>query len=304
MDLVEGEGGSGRSGRLQEGQPARYGRRPEAWPADRVQLCAQALILRDNGYRATRRSPTTMRPASASGCHRRRLVAETLRAVADARALAHAGSDSRRRLSIAPNARAARWWASACPTRPRSTNRCPTQRRPQLSLFDDGAGELASAAAPTATNRFAAWSRRATISVRLYVTGHGLIVGKTGEVLQIRERKKPVQEVRIGEISQVNVFGNVQFTAAARPGTVLGEKPIAHFSYGGWFYGLTQGLGLKNVFLRKRQFAWPRSRSSASAWRASSSRQRSATSGRCCAETISSRRRSRWRSSSATRKPR
>jgi CRISPR-associated protein Cas1 len=58
----------------------------------------------------------------------------------------------------------------------------------------------------------------------------------------------------VGEISQVNVFGNVQFTAAAVQGLCWAEKPIAHFSYGGWFYGLTQGLGLKNVFLRKQQF--------------------------------------------------
>jgi CRISPR-associated protein Cas1 len=34
-----------------------------------------------------------------------------------------------------------------------------------------------------------------------------------------------------------------------------GEKPVAHFSYGGWFYGLIHGLGLKNVFLRRKQFA-------------------------------------------------
>jgi CRISPR-associated protein Cas1 len=32
------------------------------------------------------------------------------------------------------------------------------------------------------------------------------------------------------------------------------ERPIAYFSIGGWFNGLTQGLGLKNVFLRQAQF--------------------------------------------------
>jgi CRISPR-associated protein Cas1 len=32
------------------------------------------------------------------------------------------------------------------------------------------------------------------------------------------------------------------------------EKPIAYFSSGGWFYGLSQGLGLRNVFLRAEQF--------------------------------------------------
>ena len=29
---------------------------------------------------------------------------------------------------------------------------------------------------------------------------------------------------------------------------------MAHFSHGGWFYGMTQGLGLKSVFLRRDQF--------------------------------------------------
>jgi CRISPR associated protein, Cas1 family len=66
----------------------------------------------------------------------------------------------------------------------------------------------------------------------LYVTGHGLSLGKSGEVLQIRERNKPLQEVRIGKVSQVNVFGNVQSTAAAIQGLCGTEKPISHFSYG------------------------------------------------------------------------
>jgi CRISPR-associated protein Cas1 len=88
----------------------------------------------------------------------------------------------------------------------------------------------------------------------LYVTGHGLVVGKRGEVLQIKERTKAVQDVRVNAVSQVNAYGNVQFTAAALQGLCWAERPIAHFSYGGWFYGLTQGLGLKNVFLRRDQF--------------------------------------------------
>ena len=125
---------------------------------------------------------------------------------------------------------------------------------PQLSLFDEGPDDRSSAA------REGDEPLRRLVPARddlrpLYVTGHGLSIGKSGAVLQIRERNKPIQEVRIGEVSQVNVFGNVQFTAAALQGLCGAEKPISHFSYGGWFYGLTHGLGLKNVFLRKRQFA-------------------------------------------------
>lgn len=63
-----------------------------------------------------------------------------------------------------------------------------------------------------------------------------------------------MQEARINEISQVNVFGNVEVTASAIEALCFAETPIAYFSFGGWFYGLTQGLGLKNVFLRRGQF--------------------------------------------------
>ena len=88
----------------------------------------------------------------------------------------------------------------------------------------------------------------------LYVTGYGMTVGKSGEVLQVREKKQLVQEARLHETSAVNVFGNVHLTASAIEALCLADKPIVHFSFGGWFYGLTQGLGLKNVFLRRDQF--------------------------------------------------
>jgi hypothetical protein len=48
-----------------------------------------------------------------------------------------------------------------------------------------------------------------------YVTANGLIIGKSGSLLQIKERQQQVQEVPIAEISQVNVFGHVQFNATA-----------------------------------------------------------------------------------------
>ena len=88
----------------------------------------------------------------------------------------------------------------------------------------------------------------------LYMTGYNFQVGKSNDVLQVREKRELVQEVRIREISQVSVFGNVSLTAGAIQALCEAERPVAHFSFGGWFYGLTQGLGLKNVFLRQEQF--------------------------------------------------
>ncbi len=253
MDLIEGEAGTVVPVDYKKGSPRDTDEGPEAWPADRAQLCAQALILRDNGYNcgeavayyhATRQRVRV--PIDEA------LVGETLQAVEEARTLALSGKIPAP-LIDSPKCPRCSLVGICLPDETVLYESIPESfADPQLSLFDGGVRLVSS-------SRNSDEPVRRLIPARddlrpLYVTGHGLIVGKTGEVLQIRERKKPVQEVRVGEISQVNVFGNVQFTAAALQGLCWAEKPVAHFSYGGWFYGLTQGLGLKNVFLRKRQF--------------------------------------------------
>ncbi len=51
MDLVEGDGAAVVPVDYKKGRPHETEGGPQAWPADRVQMAAQALILRDNGYR-------------------------------------------------------------------------------------------------------------------------------------------------------------------------------------------------------------------------------------------------------------
>jgi hypothetical protein len=69
----------------------------------------------------------------------------------------------------------------------------------------------------------------------LYITGHGLTVGKSGEVLQIKERGKLVHEARVNEISQVNLFGNVTLTSSALQGLIL-----AQIRTSAWVYSLSR----------------------------------------------------------------
>src|SRR5262249_24424218 len=45
-----------------------------------------------------------------------------------------------------------------------------------------------------------------------YLNTQGLRVGKSGEVLQVREKDELKQELRIGEICQLSLMGNVQLT--------------------------------------------------------------------------------------------
>ncbi len=254
MDLVEGEGGAVVPVDYKKGYPREGEEGPQAWPADRIQLCAQALILQDNGYRcdeaiayyhATRQRVRVTIDDT--------LVAETLDAAERAIALALSGRMPKP-LVDSPKCPRCSLVGICLPDETvlleSLSAPAPT---PQLSLFDDY--EPADST-PTQGNDTIRRLVPARDDLRpLYVTGHGLTIGKSGEVLQIKDRQKSVQEVRIGEISQVNVFGNVQFSAAAIRGLCWAEKPVAHFSFGGWFYALTLGLSLKNVFLRKRQFA-------------------------------------------------
>ena len=253
IDLVEGDGAGVVPVDYKKGRPHQTEDGPQAWPADRVQMAAQALILRDNGYRceeavlyydATRQRVRV--PIDDA------LVAEVRAALDAARALAESGAippplvDSPKcpRCSLVgiclPDETAL--WGEAPPEEP----------DPQLSLFDPASESKAAEPGAERVRRLVP----ARDDLRpLYVAGHGLVIGKSGDVLRIRNRDKSVQEVRIGEISQVNLFGNAHLTASAIEGLCRAEKPVAHFSYGGWFYGLTHGLGLKNVFLRRRQFA-------------------------------------------------
>jgi CRISPR-associated protein Cas1 len=258
IDLVEGAGRSVVPVDYKKGAPRAGDDGPVAWPADRVQVGVQALILRDNGYDCQEAvlyySATRQRvrvPLDAA------LIAETTAAIAAARATAAAGC------LPAPLVDSPK-----CPRCSLVTICLPdeTHAAGALPVEDEEAGQLSLfAPTPAAVPALSAGEVRRLVPARddlrpLYLTGHGLTVGKSGDVLQIREAgrgrapARPLQEVRVNEISQVNAFGNVQLTAAAVQGLCNAEKPIAHFSYGGWFYGLTQGLGLRNVFLRRAQF--------------------------------------------------
>jgi CRISP-associated protein Cas1 len=88
----------------------------------------------------------------------------------------------------------------------------------------------------------------------LYLSTQGLYVGKSGNVLKVKEKDKVVQEVRIGETCQVNLFGNIQLSTQAIQSLCENEVPVAYFSISGWFYGVTHGLGVRNIYLRRDQF--------------------------------------------------
>lgn len=90
----------------------------------------------------------------------------------------------------------------------------------------------------------------------VYVQGaYGLSVGLKGDCLEIREKGKAVSSAKIFETSQMSLFGNVQISAQAIRELASREIPVVHLSYGGWLNAVTTAAPHKNIELRRAQFA-------------------------------------------------
>ncbi|MGI6683600.1 MAG: CRISPR-associated endonuclease Cas4g/Cas1g [Myxococcota bacterium] len=88
----------------------------------------------------------------------------------------------------------------------------------------------------------------------VYIQDQGAYVGKSEGLLKIKVNGEQVSEVAVNRISQVVLFGNVQITTQAVRELCSAGVPICYMSYGGWFYGFTAGFGSRNITIRKAQF--------------------------------------------------
>jgi CRISPR-associated protein Cas1 len=249
MDLVEAEGGRATPVDYKHGRPREGPDGLELWPADKAQLAVQGMVLRDNGYQCDegivyyRKTGQRVRVALDEA-----LVAETEALIAQAWAGGGAGRDSGAAGGFAEVSGAVRWWASACRTKRWPDARGTEEEPRQMGLFGDPPRKPVKRAV------------RALMTPRselrpLYLNTQGVRVGKSGAVLQVKDKdQKLVQEVRIGEICQVSLMGNVQISTQAVQSLCEAGVPVCYFSMGGWFYGITTGLNEKNVFLRRSQF--------------------------------------------------
>jgi CRISPR-associated protein Cas1 len=251
IDLVELAEGVVTPVDYKHGRPRESGEGLELWPADRAQLAIQGLVLRENGYRceegvayyAKTRQRVRVRFDP-------ELMEETERTIAEAWTLARTGPipppliDSPKcpgcslvGICLPDETNSLRWNAAA-------------STAVQLGLFEGGepvvrkpaGGEVRQLVTPRGEQR------------ALYLNSQGFRVGKSGEVLQVKDKEQVKQEVRIGEICQVNLMGNVQISTQAVQTLCDLEVPICYFSQGGWFYGITTGLNVRNIFLRRTQF--------------------------------------------------
>ena len=93
--------------------------------------------------------------------------------------------------------------------------------------------------------------------VPVYVVGQGKTVRKRGERLEVWSYEDgKMSEARIREISKVCLYGGAEITTPAMVELMQRNVPVLHFSHGGWFLGICQGMSHKNVLLRIKQFSW------------------------------------------------
>ena len=251
MDLIEVSGGEATPVDYKHGRPRETESGLELWPSDRIQLAVQGLVLRDNGYRTSEGlvyyAKTKQRVRVAFD---NKLMEETLGIIAQARATA-AGGRIPPPLEDSPKCPGCSL-AGIC--LPDETAALFTQQEDeasfQLPLFAPPVP--AAAAQPAAAVRRLVTPRDELKP--LYLNTQGVRVGKTGGVLRVKNKDTTIQDVRIGEICQVNLMGNIQLSTQAIQVLCGAGVPISYFSMGGWFYGVTTGMNTKNVFLRQRQF--------------------------------------------------
>lgn len=88
----------------------------------------------------------------------------------------------------------------------------------------------------------------------LYVQEQGATVGKSKGTLVVRKRDELLAKARLKDTSQLALCGNVSVTAQTVHLLCEAGIPIVHLSRGNWFYGITQGITLRNAYDRASQF--------------------------------------------------
>ena len=226
MDVIEGEDG------VVTPIDFKKGKRPHveggAYEPERVQLCVQALVLEDNGYRvgegflwfagSRERVPVVFDEDLRA---RTREAASGLRLAAAARRVPPPLDNSRK--------------CARC-------SLLPICLPDEVNLFRSGG---APRTPPPAADS----------ALPLYVQQPGARVGKKGDLLVISIENEPDREVPVGEESELVLAGPVSLSTPALHALVKEEIPIAWMSSGFWFIATTGARGPRSAHAREGQYA-------------------------------------------------
>lgn len=225
VDRVEQAGGTVAPVDTKRGRPGPDG---GPWPADRIQVLAQASLLRDAGYRV------------------------------DEGVIYHAATNQRVTVEVTPSA------LEEVQHTVRAARDVADQLEPPLPLVDSPKCprcSLNGLCLPDEVNALLERSERPPRRIvprdpdrrPVYVTEQGTYVRIKGGRLQVRREDETLADARLIDVSQLCVFGHVQVTTEALTRLWAAGVPTLWFSYGGWLRGWAQGEPSRYVELRRRQ---------------------------------------------------
>lgn len=231
LDLVELDGGEALPVDTKRGHPPDNPWR--CYEPERVQLMAQALLLREHGFACARGM------LYFAGARRRVLVelspeleARTVYLLREAQALAKR-RDPPPPLSDSPKCVGCSLAGLCLPD--------------EINYLD---GRTANA--PGDLRRL--YPARDD-ALPLYVQEQGARVGKEGECVVVVRRDEKLGRYPLKDVAQLVLCGNIGVSAQALHLLCESGVPVVHLSMGGWFYGITHGHGLRNAYDRAAQFA-------------------------------------------------
>lgn len=212
------------------------------WPADRIQLTLQALLLRSQGYQVER---------MAAWYHgaRKRVVAdltpdmeqEALATVAQARSCA-ASSTPPPPLEDAPQCR-------GCSLHPVCLPDEMNALRHLSETHEIQDNRVIRRIIPANDD-----------ALPLYVQENGTRIGLSQGRLSIQPldsgpEKTAPHKVGLMQLSELCLFGGVQITTQALQSCLSTGIPVHFFSSGGWYYGRAIGMDNRQVHIRIAQFS-------------------------------------------------
>lgn len=208
------------------------GKVPECGPYDpeRVQVCIQALLLREQGYtcdtaRIYYASSKTLVDIPIDEA----LIEQTRRAIQETR-LASQRNHIPPPLVDSP--------------------KCARCSLHAICLPDE-VSVLRGADLRSAIRPFAA---PADNRVPLYVLEPGARLGLSGEVVQIRTSAGVASETPLIEIASISLFGNAHISSQAMRAVLSRDVPVFYLSYGGWLNGWARSVNDHSLDLRIAQY--------------------------------------------------
>ena len=220
-----------------------------SWEPERVQLMAQGLLLREHGYKCDRgvlyfagsrsRVEITFTPELEA---RTRELVGLARKASLATVLPPPLEDSPKCSGCSLN--------SICLPDETLVLQRGEALRQEAAAAEAADSEEATEPGPAVRRLY---SPRVS-AVPLYVQEQGARIGKRGERLIVSKGSEELSTVKLKDISQLVLMGNIQISAQTTHLLCESGIPVVHVSMGHWFYGITHGITLRNAYDRAAQY--------------------------------------------------